>query len=96
MSAQLEFEVHNKLVRYLAGDITLDQFRDWFDPATWDLNPTGTTSLFQLAGEIELRLAEFTNGHLTESELRSELRPLVETVAAGGAGPRRPPKTGRL
>lgn len=96
MSTQLELAIHNQLVRYLAGEITLDQFRDWFDPATWDVKPAGTTRLFQLAGEIDLRLAEFTNGHLTESELRAELRPLVETVATGSAGPAPSPKTGRL
>lgn len=96
MSAQLETEIHDNLVRYLSGQTTLEQFRDWFDAATWDLNPAGTTRLFQLAGEIDLRLAEFTNGHLTESELRAELRPLVETVATGSAGPARSPKTGRL
>jgi hypothetical protein len=30
-----------------------------------------------MAGTIELRIAEFTNGHLTEDELRNLLRTLV-------------------
>jgi hypothetical protein len=30
-----------------------------------------------MAGEIELRLAEFTNGHLTDDQLRDQLTVLL-------------------
>jgi hypothetical protein len=32
----------------------------------------------QIAGEIELRIAEFTNGHLSETELRALFQPLLD------------------
>ena len=83
MSAELELDIHNHLVRYLSGEISLDEFRDWFDPATWEVDPVGATSASQLAGEVELRLAEFSNGHLTEEDLRAKLRPLVESINSG-------------
>lgn len=74
---QLDLEIHNQLVRYVAQEISAEQFRDWFDVATWDVEQSGNRTAQELAGEIELRLAEFSSGHLTEEELRAKLRPLI-------------------
>ncbi len=48
--------IRRRLSRYLAGRITLRQFRAWFFPATWDVES-------HLAATISLRLAEYTSGH---------------------------------
>ena len=75
-------EVQSYLAKYLGGPISLSQFRDWFDTETWDLDMQ-PDALGQIIGEIELRLAEFTNGHLSERELRALLQPLLEREQVG-------------
>lgn len=65
------------LANYLSGEISLSQFRDWFDVETWDLDMQPDTPLAQVVGETELRLAEFTNGHRTEDDLRYHLESLL-------------------
>ena len=65
------------LAQYLNRENSLSQFRDWFDSETWDLDLETETTLGQIVGEIELRLAEFTNGHRTEDDLRYHLESLL-------------------
>jgi hypothetical protein len=69
--------IHDQLVRFLDGDLTLAEFEDWFTPVAWDVDQTSGQAAQRLAHGIELRLAEFSNGHLTEDELRASLRPLA-------------------
>lgn len=64
-------EFTDDLALYLCGEVSLDEFRDWFDAATWDApleDPIG-----ELVGQIELLMAEFSNGHRTEVDLRNQL-----------------------
>jgi len=76
----LELQTH--LSRYLSNATTLEDFRDWFDDETWGLAAEPDSPARQIAGEIELRIAEFTNGHLTEEELRAMLQPLLQREPA--------------
>jgi hypothetical protein len=69
--------VQRYLAQFLSGENSLSQFRDWFDAETWDLDMEPGTPLGQIVGEIELRLAEFTNGHRTEDDLRYHLESLL-------------------
>lgn len=85
MNEPLILELSNALQRYLASQSSLSEFRDWFDAATWNLEETDIL-LQQVIGEIELRLAEFSNGHWSESELRERFIPLL-TVAVVSARP---------
>lgn len=67
------------LVRLLADEETIEEFEHWFVPATWDrefLNPCDA----ELAATIDLRLAEYTNGHLSEAELRRHLAAAINPV----------------
>jgi hypothetical protein len=70
-------DVQNHLAAYLSGKTSLSRFREWFDVETWDLDLATETPLGQAVGEIELRLAEFTNGHRTEDDLRHMLQQLL-------------------
>lgn len=70
-------DLQSHLADYLTGKLSLSEFRDWFDVETWDIAAEPDTPIRQVTGEIELRLAEFTSGHLTEHELRNLLRVLV-------------------
>jgi hypothetical protein len=78
MDENLLREIRTHLGRYLSGKSSLRQFREWFDVETWGLAAEPDSPARQVAGEIELRLAEFTNGHLTEDELRTLLQALLQ------------------
>lgn len=80
MERRLDLDIHDQLVQYLAGDTSLTAFRDWFDSSTWNMEEIGVNQdAVRLAGEVELRLAEFSNGHWMEDELKSKLLPLIQT-----------------
>ena len=79
MSHSLDFNIREQLAEYLAGEISLREFEDWFFPETWDINLVDNIALLNLVYGIKLRLAEFSNGDWTEDELRSYLRPFLET-----------------
>jgi hypothetical protein len=37
MSHSLDFDIRERLSKYLAGKISLPEFEDWFYAETWDL-----------------------------------------------------------
>lgn len=73
-----ESETRERLARYLANEISLDEFEDWLVQASWDAHLDSEQPAQRLAYAIELKLAEFSSGHLREEELREELRLLAE------------------
>lgn len=70
----LDMEIRSHLWKYILNSASLNDFKDWFVPATWDaesaINDGGTLSLIH---EIQLRLAEFSNDHWQEDELKKKL-----------------------
>jgi hypothetical protein len=78
MNQNLLTELRARLGGYLSGKSSLEQFREWFDSETWGLAAEPDSPLRQLAGEIELRIAEFTNRHLAEDEMKAILHPLLQ------------------
>lgn len=87
MSHSLEFNIHEKLAEYLAGEISLYEFEDWFFPETWDIDQMDNPTLANLVYGIKLSLAEFSNGDWTEVELRSILRPFLEKYVMEASQP---------
>ena len=80
MSGSTLQELRSRLATYVEGNSSLSEFRDWFDLETWDTAGKSDSLFLDLVGEIELRLAEFTNGHLSENELRRHLETLLPEV----------------
>ena len=78
MKSSLYLTIQEQLRRFVAGELSFDAFRDWFTPATWDIDNTNTDDARELSYEIEHRLAEFTHGDWDEQELRLLLRPFAE------------------
>ncbi len=66
-----------KLAAYLAGGMSLRAFNDWFVPSSWKILPTASDELREFIYEIKLRLAEYSSGHWTKSQLREKLFPLA-------------------
>ncbi len=80
MTQDLNTGIQSQLLRYLAQEIPLERFREWFDVTTWDKPELAGSSVQRLAGQIDLRIAEYTSGHWTEDELRSKLAELLGRV----------------
>lgn len=78
MNSSLYLTIQEKLLRFISGEVTLDAFRDWFTPATWDIDAADMADARELSYEIEHRLAEFTHGDWDEQELKLLLRPFAE------------------
>jgi hypothetical protein len=71
-------EVLAELHRYLDGEISRDELQDFLVPLVVDPDAAGLEAAAKdLVYSIQLHLAEFTSGHLTEEELRAHLRDLL-------------------
>ena len=72
MDFQSEFELRQELTRYLMCQRSLKDFEDWFVPRSWNFSQNATPSLQKLVSQIELAIAEFSNGDWSEVELRQQ------------------------
>ena len=90
MQHPLELEIRDRLSAYLAHEISLHDFEDWFFPMTWSVDKLDEPALLDLVYQIKLDWAEFTNGDWSEEELRSMLQSLVEryTITFSSTQPR--------
>jgi hypothetical protein len=82
-SATSTRQLRNVLATYLKGSTTLRDFAEVLASTLHEV-PAGHGSAddeatFCLALDIELRLAEYSDGDLTERQLKASLRPLLDT-----------------
>jgi hypothetical protein len=70
-------EIYRELARFLAGEQSLDSFHGWLAVNTWDDDLRSDPQERQLAGSIELALAEFSLDHLNAKELREQFSRLI-------------------
>jgi len=84
-------QVPEQLQAYLASETTLEEFENWFHPATWSVRPDDTRVGSEVS-EMRLDLAEFDRGDRSEAELKAELRQLLGRIdkSQASASPRRP------
>jgi hypothetical protein len=68
-----EHHMRQALSRYLSGEVSLAEFQEWFVPRAWEALGEGGPAA-DIAGHIELLLAEFTGGYQDEIELRLALK----------------------
>ena len=72
----LETSIRRHLECYLAGDISLDEFQDWFIGATWHVEETREREAAELTYSVEHALAEASAGLLSREEIDARLRSL--------------------
>ena len=77
MSA-LDLEILEQLARYIAGDISLGAFREWFSPLAWNIDRRADAHTVRIVHDIDLALAEFDHGDWTEDEIKQQFSPLVK------------------
>lgn len=66
----LDLEIREQLARYIAGDIRLGAFREWFSPQAWNIDQRADIPTARMVHEIDLVLAEFDHGDWTEEEVK--------------------------
>lgn len=83
-ASPIEKEIREKLSDYLSGTLSIQAFQEWFIPATWNIEKHASENLRKLVYGVELRLAEYTNGHLSPNELKVYLKSLANGKAGSG------------
>lgn len=71
----------SRLIRYVIGEATLRDFNRWFVPFSWESDNWQDLEASELAARVELVLAEFSNTHRTEDEVRAAFRTMLATVS---------------
>jgi len=69
-------QIRDRIAAFLRGRATLEEFEDWLVQNTWNIHLTSSPEAEHLAYAVELRLSEYSVGHLTGQQLRDELRQL--------------------
>lgn len=73
----IDVQIRTNLARYLAGEMTLDEFEDWFVPATWDIERRDNPAAESLTAAILLALSE-CNGDERDANIRNlRLQPIL-------------------
>jgi hypothetical protein len=72
-----EAECRQRIARFVSGDVSLDDFEDWFVSASWNQHQHAGAGLQRLVGLVELLLAEHSGGHRSEHQLRASLHSLL-------------------
>jgi hypothetical protein len=83
MIQTVDLEVRERLGEYVEGRSTLRQFQEWFIPIAWHVSGPNPNPTDDLSSMVELALAEFSNGHWTEQELKEILGGLPYIVTIG-------------
>lgn len=71
-----EHEIRTALARYLAKELTLEEFVESSVPLAWAV-PTEEGGIGDLVREVELRLAEYSSRGTTEVEMCTRLARLL-------------------
>jgi hypothetical protein len=74
-----EIKLREELARYLRGDVSQDDFEDWFSRESWNIHRSPDFGAQRLAYAIELKLAENDRGHLPDAELMAEFKELLRS-----------------
>jgi hypothetical protein len=82
MERSLESAIEERLTAYLAGAMTLEEFKMWLVSETWRPDRYQVPADLRLANEIKLALAEHSSGFRTDEELRGQLETKLSSVAS--------------
>jgi hypothetical protein len=69
----MEDRIRDHIVRCVAEQDSLDLFRQWFVPVSWDIEKTADVDAIALAYRVDGLLAEASSAAWTDEQLRYEL-----------------------
>jgi hypothetical protein len=67
--SSFDIGLREQLIRLLEGEVSVRDFRRWFLPLVWS-EAEKVSLRSPLARKVELRLAEYQNGHWSEDDLK--------------------------
>lgn len=70
-------KIREQLKALIENRIALDDFEDWIVGESWSMHSDSDAVAQSLVSAIELRLAEFSSGHLPADKLLMEFQSLV-------------------
>lgn len=70
-------EIKRGLLAYLMGEQSFENFQEWLIDLSWAPVNKFTPADVERIRDVELRMAEFTGGYLTEEEFQATLRDLA-------------------
>jgi len=73
----LTSEIFGKVFQYLDGKINVEDIEDWLVPHLYEFLTLPPCSASELAGVIELGLAEMSSGRCSEDDFRSLLKEYI-------------------
>jgi len=76
-----EAQIQQQLFGYLTRALSLNEFEDWLVQQSWNMHRDSSEAAQRLVGAIELRLAEYSDNHLTDDGLERELKGLFAPSA---------------
>ena len=79
----LEHRIRELLLEYLSGAIQLDVLRERQIELQLKAEADKDAGALDVLDQVELVLAEFSNGHRTEQSVRSEIQTIVSFVHSG-------------
>ena len=80
MQSSLDRDIRDRLLDYLSGAATLDQFKDWLISVTWDMPEDADTAARELSYEIQLALGDQSSALTAEDEMREALAELIPVM----------------
>lgn len=60
--------------RYVFDETTFSEFEDWYRPWSW----RPPKDMKNIVTDIDHKLSEFLNGHITENELKQHIKQTLE------------------
>lgn len=73
----LTSEIFRKVFQYLDGKINVEDIEDWLVPHLYELLTLPPCGASELAGVIELGLAEMSSGQRSEDDFHSQLKKYI-------------------
>lgn len=75
-----EAEVRERLAAVIEELLPLPEFEDWLIQASWNMHRDSDPSAQDLVSAVELALSEYSSGHVSLAELRSELASFLDEI----------------
>ncbi len=76
-----ESDVRDKLAAVASHDLSLEDFVDWLESASWNMHADSSPEAIDLVSSIHLWLSEYDHRDVGEPELRRRLLSLVDPEA---------------
>jgi hypothetical protein len=75
-----EEEVRDKLAALASHELSVEEFAEWLEPASWNMHADSSPEAIDLVSSIHLLLSEYDHGDIDDPQLRKELSSLLDDV----------------